>query len=86
MTSSLWIALFRAVGTDRPSALSLLGSASWAFGSTIQRRLPLPVDVTVTTSYEMAFGGAFLIAAGWIDGESWQPEHCPGGPPSPGST
>jgi drug/metabolite transporter (DMT)-like permease len=98
----LWIALFRTVGSDRPSALSATGtiggfvglalllqtdttgvptgwtllialaSVSWALGSTIQRRLPMPGDGTVTTAYEMAFGGAFLLVASRWSGESWQ--------------
>lgn len=52
--------------------LIVVGSASWALGSTIQRRLPLPPDIFVRTAYEMIFGGALLLLAGWIAGESLQ--------------
>jgi drug/metabolite transporter (DMT)-like permease len=69
------VLLLRTDATGVPTGWTLLvvlASASWAFGSTIQRLLPLPEDGTVTTAYEMAFGGAFLLVASWWNGESWQ--------------
>ena len=61
------------------TSLVVIASASWAFGSTIQRRLRLPQDVAVTTSYEMVFGGGFLLLGGWIDGESLQTQEVTAG-------
>jgi drug/metabolite transporter (DMT)-like permease len=44
-------------------------SASWAFGTFVSPRLALPRDPAGSTTLQMAFGSAGLIAAGLITGE-----------------
>jgi drug/metabolite transporter (DMT)-like permease len=50
-------------------AFSLGASISWSVGSFVSRRLPLPADPFVATVYEMAAGGAVLVAAAAVAGE-----------------
>ncbi|GAA1659199.1 drug/metabolite exporter YedA [Glycomyces endophyticus] len=54
-------------------ALVSFSSVSWAFGSWIQSRLRLPRDPFATAVYEMAIGGAVLLAAGLCAGERIEP-------------
>ena len=48
----------------------LLGTASWALGSFLQPRLPLPADPFALTFYEMLPGGLVLCAIGLLRGEA----------------
>jgi drug/metabolite transporter (DMT)-like permease len=50
-------------------AVMLGASISWSTGSFLSRRLPLPKDPFVATAWEMALGGAFLLAASAAVGE-----------------
>jgi drug/metabolite transporter (DMT)-like permease len=54
-----------------PALLVMVASSCWAFGSYVQPRLWLPADVFVTTVYEMLIGGALLLVAGRLAGESF---------------
>lgn len=50
--------------------LTLVAAAgSWALGSFLSSRLPLPSDPFVATTYEMLLGGAGLVLAGALAGE-----------------
>jgi drug/metabolite transporter (DMT)-like permease len=49
--------------------LMVAAAVSWALGSFFSRRLPLPRDPFVATTYEMLAGAALLLAAGGIRGE-----------------
>jgi drug/metabolite transporter (DMT)-like permease len=51
----------------------LAGTVSWAFGSFISPRLPLPTDPIVLAVYEMLCGGLVLIAVGVASGELADP-------------
>jgi drug/metabolite transporter (DMT)-like permease len=51
--------------------LVMFASTCWALGSYLQPRLWLPRDVFVTTVYEMAFGGLYLLLVGRIAGEQF---------------
>jgi drug/metabolite transporter (DMT)-like permease len=55
------------------AAFVVAASAFWAFGSWVQPRLRLPGNPFVITVYEMATGGAMMIAAGWLRGERLDP-------------
>jgi drug/metabolite transporter (DMT)-like permease len=46
--------------------LTVLGSFTWAFGSFISPRLPVPRDAFATTAYEMLAGGVVLMTAALI--------------------
>ena len=72
------VALLVAPG-DRPEdaplwslLLLVASSASWATGSFLSSRVPLPEDVVVATALEMLLGGALLILAGLAAGEAAQ--------------
>lgn len=49
--------------------LLVFASISWAFGSVLAPRLPLPRRPMVTTGMEMLAGGALLTVAGVVTGE-----------------
>ena len=51
--------------------LVMFASTCWALGSYLQPRLWLPRDVFVTTVYEMAFGGLYLLVVGRLSGEAF---------------
>lgn len=53
--------------------LVLFSTASWAFGSWLQPRLRMPKDAFVAAVYEMAIGGALLLAVGLAGGERFTP-------------
>jgi len=44
-------------------------SFSWTTGSFLSKRIPLPRDPFVATSWEMALGGAFLLVGAAVFGE-----------------
>jgi drug/metabolite transporter (DMT)-like permease len=44
---------------------------SWALGSWLSGRLPMPTDVAAGTAIEMLIGGAVLVAISPIAGEHW---------------
>jgi drug/metabolite transporter (DMT)-like permease len=46
--------------------LTVLGSFTWAFGSFLSPRLPVPRDAFAATAYEMLAGGAVLMTAALI--------------------
>jgi drug/metabolite transporter (DMT)-like permease len=50
-------------------SIMLAGIMSWAIGSFLSTRLPLPRDPFVATAWEMGFGGAFLLVAAGAFGE-----------------
>ena len=58
----------------RASAVGVLialgASISWATGSFVSRRLPLPADPFLATALEMLAGGAILLALGLARGEA----------------
>jgi len=49
----------------------VLSALSWALGSWLSSRLPLPADVGAGTAIEMLIGGAVLIAVAPASGESY---------------
>jgi drug/metabolite transporter (DMT)-like permease len=53
-------------------AVMISSSMSWTLGSFLSKRLPLPRDPFVTSVYEMAFGGAFLMVGALAFGEYGQ--------------
>ena len=53
-------------------AVMISASMSWTLGSFLSKRLPLPRDPFVASVYEMAFGGAFLMAGALAFGEYGQ--------------
>lgn len=57
-------------GVQTWGVLLVLGaSASWAVGSFVSGRLPLPADPFVTSVYEMLLGGAAMALVGVLRGE-----------------
>jgi drug/metabolite transporter (DMT)-like permease len=50
-------------------AALLVASTAWAGGSYLSSRVTLPVDPIVSTTYQLLFGGAFLLVAGTLLGE-----------------
>jgi drug/metabolite transporter (DMT)-like permease len=46
-------------------------AASWALGSWLSGRLPMPADASAGTAIEMLIGGVVLIAVGPLSGERW---------------
>lgn len=50
-------------------ALVVGAAASWALGSFLSSRLPMPGDAFVATTWEMLTGGAALVVAGLLAGE-----------------
>lgn len=72
----LGLALLLLPGT-RPSGISvavavipLIGSFLWAFGSVLASRIELPQNQLVTVAAQMLGGGAGLVIAGLLRGES----------------
>jgi drug/metabolite transporter (DMT)-like permease len=58
---------------DTTSAIILLiGSLSWAAGSIVSRSLKLPGSARLSTGMQMLAGGAMLVVAGAIGGETAQ--------------
>ena len=51
--------------------LIVFATLCWSFGSWFQPRLRLPRDPFVVAVYEMAIGGALMLGAGVVRGESW---------------
>jgi drug/metabolite transporter (DMT)-like permease len=47
----------------------IVASASWALGSFYSRRLTLPSDPLVSTTFQLVLGGLFLLVAGSLIGE-----------------
>ena len=52
------------------AALLLMAAASWAFGSVWGKRLPMP-DGAMASATQMLSGGAVLILASLVAGETW---------------
>jgi drug/metabolite transporter (DMT)-like permease len=50
-------------------AIMVASSISWATGSFLSKRLPLPRDPFVATAWEMGLGGVFLLSASVAVGE-----------------
>jgi drug/metabolite transporter (DMT)-like permease len=48
------------------------GALSWATGSLLSAKLPLPEDVAAGTAIEMLIGGAALAGFGPLVGEHWR--------------
>jgi drug/metabolite transporter (DMT)-like permease len=58
-------------GVDPVGGIVLvLASLSWAFGSVISRRLPLPSAPRIATAAEMLTGGGLLLLLGLVVGET----------------
>jgi drug/metabolite transporter (DMT)-like permease len=51
--------------------LIVFATLCWSFGSWYQPRLTLPRDPFVVAVYEMVVGGAIMLAAGELRGETW---------------
>ena len=49
----------------------VLAALSWALGSWLSSRLPLPADVAAGTAIEMLIGGAVLVVFAPVSGESY---------------
>jgi drug/metabolite transporter (DMT)-like permease len=49
--------------------LLIIASSTWALGSFVSRRLRLPKDALVSTSYQLLLGGLMLLAVGSVVGE-----------------
>ena len=59
-------------GVSTAHALVVVGAAlSWATGSLLSSRLPLPDDLAAGTAIEMVIGGLALAAIGPLAGEHW---------------
>lgn len=52
-------------------AIALGATISWSLGSFFARRLPLPRDGFVATTWQMLCAGVFLLVLGVITGEPW---------------
>jgi drug/metabolite transporter (DMT)-like permease len=50
--------------------LLVVASASWALGSYVSRRLPLPADPFLSTAVQMLAGGVLVFGAGIVAGEA----------------
>ena len=62
--------LLGAGAVDAYGALALIGaSLSWAWGSVVSKRLPLPAAPQLGTGMEMLGGGALLVLVGTLRGE-----------------
>jgi drug/metabolite transporter (DMT)-like permease len=62
----------QAPGVGVVNVLVVLGAAlSWATGSLLSARLPLPDDLAAGTAIEMLVGGAVLLVLGPLVGERW---------------
>ena len=71
-----WLVLGGSDHGDVPlvgASLVLTASAFWAFGSWVQPRLTLPRDPFVITVHEMWTGGALMVGAGLLRGETPDP-------------
>src|SRR3954452_17856034 len=53
--------------------LLLIASTSWATGSFLSRRVPLPRDLFVSTTYQLLAASATLLVAATVTGEFAQP-------------
>jgi drug/metabolite transporter (DMT)-like permease len=51
--------------------LIVFATLCWSFGSWYQPRLTLPRDPFVVAVYEMVLGGAIMLTAGVLRGETW---------------
>ena len=51
------------------AAVLILASISWAFGSLLSRRLPMPKNSLMGTATQMLGGGALLVPFGLLQGE-----------------
>ena len=61
-----------AEGVSAVHALVVVGAAlSWATGSLLSSRLPLPADLAAGTAIEMVIGGLALAVAAPLAGEHW---------------
>jgi drug/metabolite transporter (DMT)-like permease len=71
--AALLIARHGVHGSAPAGALLLVGvaSMSWAFGSWLTPRLPLPENSFVVVVYEMLVGGTVLCLSGWARGEQF---------------
>jgi drug/metabolite transporter (DMT)-like permease len=49
--------------------LCILAAGSWALGSFLSPRIPMPDDLLVSTGWQMLFGGAAMLIAAVIAGE-----------------
>lgn len=49
--------------------LLIIAASTWAFGSFVSRRLRLPRDALVSTTYQLLLGGAMLLVVGTVVGE-----------------
>jgi drug/metabolite transporter (DMT)-like permease len=59
-------------GVSVPHMLIVIAAAlSWAIGSWLAARLPLPEDVAVGTALEMLIGGVVLVVLAPATGERW---------------
>jgi drug/metabolite transporter (DMT)-like permease len=59
-------------GASIPHLLIVLAAAlSWAIGSWLSGRLPMPKDVASGTTFELLIGGAVLAVSGPLIGENW---------------
>ncbi|MDQ1679657.1 MAG: hypothetical protein QOI42_516, partial [Frankiaceae bacterium] len=66
------LALLVGGGSPGPAAsmaLLVLAPISWALGSWLSPRLPLPADALASTAYQMIIGGVLMAAAGSAGGE-----------------
>jgi drug/metabolite transporter (DMT)-like permease len=60
-------------GVGVSQLLVVVGAAlSWATGSFLSSKLPLPADIAAGTAIEMLIGGAALAGLGPLFGEHWQ--------------
>lgn len=57
-------------GSLSGSILLVLAAASWAFGSFLSKKVPLPKDPFTSTAWQMLLGGAILGVAGVLGGEA----------------
>jgi drug/metabolite transporter (DMT)-like permease len=59
-------------GVSVPDMLLVVAAAlSWALGSWLSSRLPLPADVATGTAFEMLIGGAVLVLVAPASGERY---------------
>lgn len=62
-----------ASGSGLGIAVVLLGSLSWAVGSFLSPRIPMPGNPFVASTVEMAVGGLALLVMGLVNGERLHP-------------
>jgi drug/metabolite transporter (DMT)-like permease len=70
------LTLTRGGGSGRPLGvvIILFASLSWALGSFLSSRMPMPANPFVASVYEMAAGGLALFAVGFARGERLRPQ------------